>query len=653
LNIYINILNKILSKRSFDMILSIGMIVKNEERYLGKCLKALKPVLDAVDSELIIADTGSTDNTVNIAKQFTDNVFHFEWCNDYSKARNSTLDRSQGEWYMFIDADEILQNPNELICFFNSGEYKKYNNASIIIRNINNLNYNDNYHDFDAARLVKNDKKVRFMLAIHEGLYPLDDITKHINAVFLHYGYVLGVHLVKKTKKYISDIKSELQESPYDLRQLNHLSSAYHTNNLIYNAIANTVYSLSLYNNIYSDIKKDDMYYPMLSETLISLYYKASDYTMLLKYYNNYCSYVKHEWVIHINIYNKVIQSYLYTRNITDIIKTFNTYNNLYNRITKKGYKTEDINSVSLNISLSDYICNLNILIYAYLKTKKYKSLEKYINILYNKYNLYTDVQKQCIMEANIELYKNSSSKDYIIRMYNYFSKNDYTVNLYKFLVSCLDNYGKRNMRTLIVSIIKILSEINDNDPFLLMFRLIYLHNSNETVAKEFLCTNCQVLLKRFDETLYYILKYNIPINENIKKYICSLNHESLFFYKYKDCFDVLTNAILSSDDSLIRMCLIERIFAYSDYYEENISNLLDIYYNCVCEYIKHTLNPDILSDTDNLFLLENNITRFRVSYKFLYEAYKINDTDKVCLLKNIVNGIGNILLRYVDKYFN
>ena len=90
------------------MILSIGMIVKNEEKNLDRCLSALQPILENIDSELIIADTGSEDKTVEIAKKYTDNVFYFEWINDFSAARNSTLNRAKGKWYMFIDADEYL-----------------------------------------------------------------------------------------------------------------------------------------------------------------------------------------------------------------------------------------------------------------------------------------------------------------------------------------------------------------------------------------------------------------------------------------------------------------------------------------------------------------------------------------------------------------
>ena len=79
------------------MVLSIGMIVKNEEKYLERCLNGIKPILDNVDSELIITDTGSTDNTIEIAKKFTDKVFCFDWCDDFAAARNFGLKEAKGE----------------------------------------------------------------------------------------------------------------------------------------------------------------------------------------------------------------------------------------------------------------------------------------------------------------------------------------------------------------------------------------------------------------------------------------------------------------------------------------------------------------------------------------------------------------------------
>ena len=58
--------------------------VKNEEKSLKKCLSKVAPFVD----EIIIADTGSKDNTKDIALEFTDKIYDFKWCNDFSKARN-------------------------------------------------------------------------------------------------------------------------------------------------------------------------------------------------------------------------------------------------------------------------------------------------------------------------------------------------------------------------------------------------------------------------------------------------------------------------------------------------------------------------------------------------------------------------------------
>ncbi len=92
------------------MILSIGMIVKNEAGNLRECLTGIKPILEQVESELIIADTGSRDGTMDVAKEFTPNVYEIEWRNDFAWARNTTLERARGEWYMFLDADEVFED---------------------------------------------------------------------------------------------------------------------------------------------------------------------------------------------------------------------------------------------------------------------------------------------------------------------------------------------------------------------------------------------------------------------------------------------------------------------------------------------------------------------------------------------------------------
>lgn len=86
------------------MKLSLCMIVKNEEIALPKCLSSVKDIV----SEMVVLDTGSTDRTVEIAQHFGAKVYHFDWCNDFSAARNEALKYVTGDLILVLDADETL-----------------------------------------------------------------------------------------------------------------------------------------------------------------------------------------------------------------------------------------------------------------------------------------------------------------------------------------------------------------------------------------------------------------------------------------------------------------------------------------------------------------------------------------------------------------
>jgi len=86
------------------MDLSLCMIVKNEESSLPQALNSVKDVVD----EMVILDTGSTDKTVEIAKEYGARVYQSDWCNDFSAARNEALQYVQGKWVLVLDADEVL-----------------------------------------------------------------------------------------------------------------------------------------------------------------------------------------------------------------------------------------------------------------------------------------------------------------------------------------------------------------------------------------------------------------------------------------------------------------------------------------------------------------------------------------------------------------
>jgi len=352
------------------MVLSIGMIVKNEEKYLERCLSALKPILENVESELIIADTGSTDRTVDIAKKFTSNVFYFQWCDDYAKARNSTIERSSGEWYMFVDADEILENPDELINFFNSGEYKEYEYATYIQRNLSGENDNSIYSDFYPIRLVKITDKTYFEHSIHEKLYYTGNIRKHINAVFLHYGYISGRASVKKTKKYISAIKKDLDNNLGDLRQINHITDAYTADNDIYKAIKTIYISLTL-----TDIE----FYNLISiYKLVKLYNKIKDYKSLLNIINKLFPESKNNII---NIYDPELNALFTIRDYQAYNEAFNYYDEAYKDATENGFNAKSGLYLSLHTYKGYYFANLvmNILSDVYLKN--FGSAEKNIDI--------------------------------------------------------------------------------------------------------------------------------------------------------------------------------------------------------------------------------------------------------------------------------
>ncbi len=78
--------------------LTLSMIVKNEEKHLRECLESVTEVVD----EIVIVDTGSTDKTLEIAKEFNAKIFHFNWINDFSAARNFALSKSTGEWILIL-----------------------------------------------------------------------------------------------------------------------------------------------------------------------------------------------------------------------------------------------------------------------------------------------------------------------------------------------------------------------------------------------------------------------------------------------------------------------------------------------------------------------------------------------------------------------
>ena len=197
------------------MKLTIGMIVKNEESRLEKCLDSIKPFLDSIESELIITDTGSADRTVEIAERYTNKILHFNWCDDFSAARNTAFEIAEGEWFMFADADDVFTNCESLIDFFNSGEYRDYGSAAFTYRNIRSEDKND-YIDQYVIRIVKKSSQTRFIGRIHEVLDPMPEPVKKLDLIVEHYGYLYGENNIAADKRDRNEriLLKELEKTP-------------------------------------------------------------------------------------------------------------------------------------------------------------------------------------------------------------------------------------------------------------------------------------------------------------------------------------------------------------------------------------------------------------------------------------------------------
>jgi glycosyltransferase involved in cell wall biosynthesis len=205
-----------------ETLLTIGMIVKNEEKDLEKCLKSLDHLRHIIKCELIIVDTGSIDNTVSIAEKYADEVRYFKWINDFSAARNESMRDAKGDWFMFIDADEWFESTKEIEKFFRDGEYINFKFATYIQRN---YMADGQYSDFYAPRMAKILPEQCFRKKVHESLTLIEPV-KYFRDYVHHYGY-MGETSQKKVLRNMEMLLEEIKERPEDVIVLEQLATAY------------------------------------------------------------------------------------------------------------------------------------------------------------------------------------------------------------------------------------------------------------------------------------------------------------------------------------------------------------------------------------------------------------------------------------------
>lgn len=169
--------------------LTISLLASNRPDTLPRCLDSLRPIMEAIPSELILIDTSKNPDVHKLLLEYTDQVYEFEWCKDFAKARNEGLCRANGEWFLYLDDDEWFVETDAIIEFFQSGEYKNYGYANYQVRNFMDVTYT-NYSDCWVSRMIRVDEDTRFVSKIHEYFAPLRGARKDLYALAHHSGYI-------------------------------------------------------------------------------------------------------------------------------------------------------------------------------------------------------------------------------------------------------------------------------------------------------------------------------------------------------------------------------------------------------------------------------------------------------------------------------
>jgi tetratricopeptide (TPR) repeat protein len=220
--------------------LSLCMIARSEARFLERCLENVPGNVD----EIVVVDTGSEDDTREVAKQAGALVADFEWCDDFGEARNCSLDIATGDWIIVLDCDEILSEGDwrRIREITQSGRADAYRlTTRNYSRKSDRLGWAQNagqYRNEEAdypgwfpttkIRLFRNDPNVRFSGALHELVegeveragWRTDDCDVPVH----HYGYV---EKEREASTYASLAEQKVEKNPEDANAHYELALAY------------------------------------------------------------------------------------------------------------------------------------------------------------------------------------------------------------------------------------------------------------------------------------------------------------------------------------------------------------------------------------------------------------------------------------------
>ena len=611
------------------MLLSIVMMVKNEEKYLDKTLSSLQNLMNDINSELIILDTGSTDKSIEIARKYTDKVYFEKWNNNFADMRNISISYANGEWILVLDADEVLINYDKLKKFFNSNLHKRYNSATIEIKNIANIS-GDRYSMVSILRLFKNEKNFVYYGAIHEKPKYKEPIYNNIVSVD-HYGYMYEDEEIKqlKYKRNINLLLNELKNDQYDAYTNYQLGKTYMSLN-INEALCYMEKSWKLY-------KVEGRVPIFVTIDLLSIYSGTSEFTKCEKLASKYIEEDKNN--IDVYYYLALSQKNLYK--YEDSIKNYERY--LY--LLENYEKSTQANSIECQCYTSQYkeMCNKSI-IENYYKLEMYDKVVENLDLLEEISDIYY-IGFDSLYKLNLE--------EKILELYNKYvktevGKSNFTNQLekfFKFVRECDKN-----------KTYKILSNIEGNYGVLNKIRLG--ESFTLEVYNNILKTEYQ---EYYGEALYYALKNGFTI-EKVLEGIDYNKIQGYIDYLIKNKRDIiidLYNYLVSLKNTLntnkicIYSALSKSLVEHGNLFGDKYENLFLLYIKYNYNFIKSIYNNNftdeeilsILNNKEDIFALKLNIIQKNKSKDLL--KYISNIKSLLNEYKEYKNGIEILINKF------
>ena len=196
--------------------LSLGMIVRDESRFIAGALESVRGIAD----EVVVVDTGSTDDTVAIASCHGARLFHEAWKDDFAAARNESLRRCTAEWVLILDADERLA-PGQGEALRRCCDDRTASAFTLLVRSTATMPTGPSVQVMPYARLFRNDPRFRFEGTIHEQISPSIEraggTIRPSGIIIEHLGYGQGVDVLrKKADRNLRLLHDRLRKNPGD-----------------------------------------------------------------------------------------------------------------------------------------------------------------------------------------------------------------------------------------------------------------------------------------------------------------------------------------------------------------------------------------------------------------------------------------------------